>query len=95
LSDIMTLFLLTWGVYIANSIQCFQNKLNWLKINSVDQTLFKIHLTRVWELLTRRSRNAWLRERPCVFTAGGERVGKKINIWHFVNASRHTGPTHF
>jgi hypothetical protein len=28
LSDIMTLFLLTWGVYIANSIQCFQNKLN-------------------------------------------------------------------
>jgi hypothetical protein len=39
-----------------------------LKIDSVDQNLFKIQLTRVWELLTRR-RNAWHWERHCVFTA--------------------------
>jgi hypothetical protein len=51
----------------------FKNTLNWLKIDSVDQQLFKSQLTIVWELLTRRW-NAWHWERHCVFTTGSERV---------------------
>jgi hypothetical protein len=51
----------------------FKNTINWLKIDSIDQELFKIQLTREWELLIRRW-NAWHWEPHCVFTAGGERV---------------------
>jgi hypothetical protein len=52
-----------------------KNMQHWLKIDSVDQKLFKIQLTRMWELLIRRW-NALHWERHCVFTDGGERVNR-------------------
>jgi hypothetical protein len=60
-------------------INVFKNTLNWLKIDSVDQKLFKIQLTRVWELLTKRW-NTWHWERHSVFTAGDERVNDAVNL---------------
>jgi hypothetical protein len=79
LSDLMTFLIDLWCLdckQTQRAFNVFKNTLNWLKIDSVDQKLFKIQLTRVWELLTRRW-NAWHWERHYVFTAGGERV--KVN----------------
>jgi hypothetical protein len=76
LSDLMTLFIDLGCLYCKQTqraFNVFKNTLNSLKIDSVDQKLFKIQLTRVWEFLTRRW-NAWHWKRHCVFTAGGERV---------------------
>jgi hypothetical protein len=84
LSDLMTLFTDLVCLYCKQTqraFNVFKNTLNWLKIDSVDQKLFNIQLTRVWELLTRRW-NAWHWERHCVFTAGAERVKKKVaKVW--------------
>jgi hypothetical protein len=87
LSDLMTL-LLTWGIYIGNrriEHSMFKKKINWLKIDLVDQKLFKIQLTKMWELVTRRW-NAWHWEKHCIFTAGGERVKEKKGnkLWTFL-----------
>jgi hypothetical protein len=74
LSDLMTLFIDLECLYCKQTQRAFsKNTLNWLKIDSADQKLFKIQLTRVWELVTKHW-NAWHWERHCVFTAGGERV---------------------
>jgi hypothetical protein len=76
----MTLFIDLGCLYCKQTQRAFndfKNTLNWLKIDSGDQKLFKIQLTRVWELLTWRW-NAWHWERHCVFTAGGERVKLKM-----------------
>jgi hypothetical protein len=78
LSDLITLYIL-WCLdckQTQRAFNVFKNTLNWLKIDSVDQKLFKIQLTREWEILT-RCWNVWHSERHCVFTAGGERVKKR------------------
>jgi hypothetical protein len=94
LSDLMTLFY--WPrVFIlqtdAKSIQCFQKhaKLieNWF-------SRWKIQLTRVWELLTRRW-NAWHWESHCVFTAGGERVKLGLSLWDSQCATTQNLISHF
>jgi hypothetical protein len=61
LSDLMTLLIDLGCLYCKQTqraFNVFKNTLNCLKINSVDQKLFKIQLTRVWEFFTRRW-NAW------------------------------------
>jgi hypothetical protein len=80
LSDLMTLFFYLGCFFVfllqtdAKSIPCFQKQAKLIQ-NRFSRS--KVHLTRVWELLTRRW-NAWHWESHCVFTAGGERVKKGL-----------------
>jgi hypothetical protein len=88
LSDLMTLFIDLGCLHCKQTQRAFnvsKNMLNWLKIDLVDQELFKIQLTRVWELFLRRW-TAWHSKRHCIFTAGGERVNENAvscrnNAW--------------
>jgi hypothetical protein len=86
LFDLMTLFIDLGCLYCKQTqraFNVFKSTLNWLKFDSVDQKLFEVQLTRVWELLTRHW-NSWHWKRNCVFTAGGERVilALHFSLWH-------------
>jgi hypothetical protein len=69
LSDLMTLFIFQTE---AKSIICFQKHTR-LKIDSVDQKLFKNQLTRVLGTSHKALERLALRE-TLLYTAGGERV---------------------
>jgi hypothetical protein len=75
LSDLMTLFIDLGCLYCKQTqraFNVFQNTLNWLEIDSVDQKFNWLecgNFSRRW--------NAWHWESHCVFTAGGEWVKAK------------------
>jgi hypothetical protein len=61
----------------------FKNTLNWLKIDSVDQKLFKIQLTRVWELRSSYDRT-WFSgpDKQEILILVWE-LSRRWNAWHW------------